>query len=161
MDELLDLTRHAAWADGLVWDAVEAVPEDAIDDRTRELLHHIHEVQWAYLRIWRGEPLAFPPLSSFPDLAAIRAWGRDAHAQIDAYLRSLSTEDLERTVDFPWAAQLVERFGEVKTANLRQAIQQVILHSMYHRGQVNARLRQAGGEPPLVDFIAWIWMGRP
>ena len=28
-------------------------------------------------------------------------------------------------------------------------------------GQINARLREIGGEPPLVDYIAWIWLGRP
>ena len=38
---------------------------------------------------------------------------------------------------------------------------QVALHSMYHRGQINARLRDFGGNPPLVDFIAWVWLGRP
>ena len=38
---------------------------------------------------------------------------------------------------------------------------QVASHSTYHRGQVNARLREVGGTPPLVDYIAWIWFGRP
>jgi len=37
----------------------------------------------------------------------------------------------------------------------------VALHSLYHRGQVNARLREVGGTPPLVDYIAWLWFGRP
>jgi uncharacterized damage-inducible protein DinB len=35
------------------------------------------------------------------------------------------------------------------------------MHSTYHRGQVNARLRELGIEPPLTDYIAWIWFGRP
>jgi hypothetical protein len=26
---------------------------------------------------------------------------------------------------------------------------------------VNARLRELGAEPPLTDFIAWIWFGKP
>jgi hypothetical protein len=26
---------------------------------------------------------------------------------------------------------------------------------------VNARLREMGGELPLVDFIAWVWFGKP
>ena len=34
-------------------------------------------------------------------------------------------------------------------------------HSTYHRGQVNARLREIGAEPPLVDYIAWLWFDRP
>jgi hypothetical protein len=27
--------------------------------------------------------------------------------------------------------------------------------------QVNTRIRELGGTPPLVDFIAWIWAGKP
>jgi uncharacterized damage-inducible protein DinB len=38
---------------------------------------------------------------------------------------------------------------------------QVTSHSTHHRGQVNARLRALGGEPPLVDYIAWVWFGKP
>jgi uncharacterized damage-inducible protein DinB len=32
---------------------------------------------------------------------------------------------------------------------------------MYHRGQVNTRIREVGGEPAAVDFINWIWLGKP
>jgi hypothetical protein len=30
-----------------------------------------------------------------------------------------------------------------------------------HRGQINARLRTLGAQPPLVDYIGWIWFGKP
>ncbi len=29
------------------------------------------------------------------------------------------------------------------------------------RGQNATRLRELGGEPPLTDYIAWLWKGRP
>jgi len=38
---------------------------------------------------------------------------------------------------------------------------QVTGHSTCHRGQVNTRLRELGAYPPLVDYIAWLWLGRP
>ena len=38
---------------------------------------------------------------------------------------------------------------------------QVAMHTAYHRGQINTRVRELGGEPKLVDFIAWIWYGKP
>jgi uncharacterized damage-inducible protein DinB len=38
---------------------------------------------------------------------------------------------------------------------------QVVFHSTYHRGQINARLRTVGVESSLVDYIAWVWLGRP
>jgi uncharacterized damage-inducible protein DinB len=42
-----------------------------------------------------------------------------------------------------------------------QTATQLALHSSHHRGQINTRLRDAGAEPPLVDFIAWVWWGQP
>jgi len=45
------------------------------------------------------------------------------------------------------------RFGET--------LMPVASHSTHHRGQVCARIRELGSEPPLTDFIAWIWSSRP
>lgn len=70
-------------------------------------------------------------------------------------------KDWGREVRFPWADQLVARFGAAQPATLSESVLQVALHSTYHRGQINARLRELGGDPPLVDFIVWIWRGRP
>jgi uncharacterized damage-inducible protein DinB len=38
---------------------------------------------------------------------------------------------------------------------------QVASHSTYHRGQINTRFRELGGEPAIVDLIAWVWLGKP
>ncbi len=46
-------------------------------------------------------------------------------------------------------------------ATLAETVLQITSHTTYHRGQVNMRLRELGAEPPLTDFIAWIWLGRP
>jgi uncharacterized damage-inducible protein DinB len=162
MKELRDAMQHMAWADAEVWRAVRALPAAETDAPTRERLHHVHEVQWAYLQIWRGEPVATRELTSFSDLAAIEAWGRDFHREVIAWL-----EDVERRQDWgeevrlPWADQLVARFGAAQPATISETVLQVTQHSAYHRGQINARLRELGGEPPLVDFIVWIWRGRP
>ncbi len=55
----------------------------------------------------------------------------------------------------------MERFGGAQSATFPETVLQITGHSTYHRGQLNTRLRELGGEPPLVDFIAWIWMGKP
>jgi uncharacterized damage-inducible protein DinB len=53
----------------------------------------------------------------------------------------------------------------VESGSLRiehdEPIFQVTSHSTYHRGQVNARVREGGRRMPLVDFIAWVWFGKP
>ncbi len=159
--ELRGLVRHMEWADALIWESVLALPQAHSDTRMRECLHHLHLVQWAYLQIWREEPTDLPEVSTFQDLPAIHAWVREYYSQAPVYLDSLGAETLERQVTFPWADQLVERFGSAKSATLAETILQITSHTAYHRGQVNTRLRELGGDPPLVDFIAWIWMGKP
>ena len=42
-----------------------------------------------------------------------------------------------------------------------QSILHVAMHSGHHRGQINKRLREIGGEPQTIDFVAWAWIGKP
>ncbi len=160
-EALHQLFRHMEWADATVWESVLAKPDAKSDDRLRALLYHIHLVQWAYLQIWREEPLDLPEEAGFSDLTAIHEWCRKYHRQAPLYLDAVDADDLLRQVEFPWADQLVERWGKAQPATVSETILQITSHTTYHRGQVNTRLRELDGEPPLVDFIAWIWMGKP
>jgi uncharacterized damage-inducible protein DinB len=153
------LLSHAEWADALVWKAALACGSE--DGELRAGLHHLHMVQWAYLHIWRAEQVKPRELSSFPTLATIRGWAREYYRELPSYLGAVSAADLKRDVRFPWAERLVHRFGGARPATWGESVVQVAMHSSYHRGQVARRLRELGGEPPLSDFLAWIWMDRP
>ena len=159
--ELEDLMRHMEWADSLVWNAVLALPEAQSDSDLRVRLHHMHTVQWVYLQIWRGEPIDMRDLSSFENLRAMHAWVRDYYRNVPDYYATVDAEALGRDVQLPWSDHLVERWGSARSTTLAETILQVNYHTTYHRGQINSRLRQLDGEPPLTDFIAWIWMDRP
>lgn len=161
LSEYQSLMGHMEWADALAWTAVLGLPSLQQDRQMRERLHHFHSTQWAYLQVWRGEAVRIPELSSFADLRALGRWARGYYRELPAYAESLQPAALRREVQFPWAAQLVERFGSAKPASLADSILQLALHTAHHRGQVVARLRELGSEPPLTDFIAWIWMGQP
>ena len=153
------LFRHAEWADAMVWKSVLA--SGTGDTEIREKLHHLHTVQWAYLRIWRGEPVAPPAAGTFGTMAAMRDWARDSHRDVAAYVESLTPEVVGGEVRLPWADHLVERFGKARPVTWAETVLQIVMHTGYHRGQIAMRLRELGGEPPLTDLIAWIWMGRP
>lgn len=159
--EVQDLVRHMEWADALVWDAVLAVRESRDDGFLRERMHHIHEVQWAYLQIWRGEAVSVGDLATFDGMQPIREWGRRLHRELRLHLESIIDDALREPVRVPWSEQLVKSYGKAEQGSLAETILQVVSHSTYHRGQVNTRIRELGGEPPLVDFIVWIWSGRP
>ncbi len=158
---LQQLVRHMEWADALVWNSALALPRAHHDKLMRERFHHVHSVHWAYLQIWRGEPLDLADLTTFEDLRAIHAWSRGFYGEVAGHLGTLDAEALQQEINFPWADELVERFGAAQPATFAETILQLSSHTTHHRGQICTRLREIGGEPPLIDFIAWIWTGKP
>jgi uncharacterized damage-inducible protein DinB len=159
LTDCLMLFAHAQWADARVWNAVLSTGIE--DAELREKLHHLHVVQWFYLRIWRGASEAPPVLETFPTLASLRDWALQTHRDVAAYLEGVPPARATEDVRLPWADQLAERFGKARPATWAETALQVVTHTAYHRGQVARRLRELGAEPPLTDLIAWIWMDRP
>lgn len=159
--ELDQLLRHMSWADALVWAEVMDLSDAGADSRAAELLHHVHSVQRVYLQLFQGQEVEIPELASFESPAALMSWGRDCHADLEEFTRDLDPEALTREITFPWAEELVGKFGQVHPTDVRQGLLQLASHSAYHRGQINTRIREIGGEPPLTDFVAWVWRGQP
>jgi len=159
--EYQNLIRHMEWADALIWRSVLSLPLGEHEGWMRQRLHHYHSTQWAYGQVLRSQPIEIPKLSSFPDLRSMGLWARDFYREATSYFDGLDESVLQQMVDFPWSARVVKRLGSVGPATAGESILQLVLHTAYHRGQVSGRLREAGGEPPLTDFIAWIWMHRP
>ena len=159
--ELRQLLDHMAWADALVWAEVLRVPKAEDDQRLTELLHHVHMVQHVYLQIFRGERVEMRALDEFDSHGAIADWGRSCHAGLKEYASRLDADALDREIAIPWADQRVVHYGRARPTTVRQGLLQLASHSAYHRGQINTRIRTLGGEPPLTDFVVWVWLGRP
>lgn len=159
-DEVLALFSHMEWADAQVWTAVGSV-QPAGDASLKERLHHVHVVQRIYLQLWQDQPHDVRELSTFATLADVRAWAREYYGELRRFLPLVDTSRLERPVAFPWADDLVKWFGAARTATVLETMHQVAIHTAHHRGQLTTTIRELGGTPPLVDFIAWVWMGKP
>lgn len=158
---ICDLFAHMQWADAAVWKAVLASSAATEDAKLQEVLNHLHVVQRAFLKAWRGEAFeeGFP---TFTNAITLRDWARDYYEEANAYLTKLGEDGLQQPMSLPWAALVEKRFGRPpESTTIGETALQVALHSTYHRGQMNARLRELGGEPTLVDYIAWLWQGRP
>jgi len=151
------------WADAEVWRAVLAHAGARQDARLRDLLLHLHVVQRGFLLVWRAQAFpAMPRVAEFEDIADLRAWAQPYYPDARQFLDGLDAAALTRGVTMPWVEAYEKRLARTfSTPTLAETIFQVTSHSTYHRGQVNARLREVGGEPPLVDYIAWVWFGRP
>jgi uncharacterized damage-inducible protein DinB len=165
LETLCELMRHMEWADASVWRSVLAHPPAVQDERLRNLLLHLHGVQRAFLAMWTGKPLEFPPSGAaavsvdlVPEQPKVRAYYQELHPAVAVF----DDATLQRPIVTPGLKRYEEQMGRRFDApTLAETMLQVASHSTYHRGQVNARLREVGGEPPIVDYIAWIWFGRP
>jgi uncharacterized damage-inducible protein DinB len=161
LSTLRELIHHMQWADALVWSAVLSNPEVSSDPALRGKLFHTHMVQRAFFSVWQAGAIS-PPPSDTPDLPSALASARDYYSDLTPFLDALGEGELEQPVALPWAGRFAQRLGrEPAIPTLAETILQVAMHSAYHRGQVNTRLREVGIEPPLTDYIAWVWFGRP
>ena len=160
-DLLLDLYGHMEWADAAVWRTLLASDVAARDDRALALLQHVHLVQRAFLSIWRGQPIDAHAGEGM-DARSLRSWGRDCYGEAVAEITAASDEALAAPARVPWTRQIAESLGfEPAPVTVAETMLQAAWHTTHHRGQVVARLRELGVEPPLVDYIAWLWRGRP
>jgi uncharacterized damage-inducible protein DinB len=160
-DTITDLFRHMEWADAAVWTAALAAVGAQTDDKLREGLYHLHLVQRAFMRIWSKEaPDA--PYPAFQELPALMRWGRSYYEEVFPCIKRFNDEELSAPMQMPWARLVAEQLSRDPAATtLGESALQVAMHSHYHRGQINARLRAVGGEPPTVDYITWVWLDRP
>ena len=155
--------EHMEWADARTWASVRALGAERVEGSDlRDRLFHIHLVQQLYLAMWRGQPLpAVPQLLDYPDLEAVRRWGRTFYPEARALLARADEGRLARPVVVPFSERLAPPGGSVTHATLAETVIQVGMHTAHHRGQLATRIRELGGEPPLTDFVVWIWTGRP
>lgn len=153
---LVDLYHHQAWADDLHLSAVAAHPPAAADEFIRIRMLHIHAVQLFFQWMTRGQGGTFTPLDpgSVGDLAYLTVRVRKYHDEMIPFVEGLKEPRLSELVDNPFAPPDAPRL------TVAEALTQCAMHSQYHRGQNATRLRELGGEPPLTDYIAWIWFGR-
>ncbi len=172
---LFDQFRHMEWADATVWRTALSVDGTLADETLRARLHHIHLVQRVFLSVWVGafahlhdnherQQAVLSWMHKGNDLrgADLMAWGQAYHRDVQSYLRGLAEAALTQVVALPWSEMVAAGLGQMPAAStMAETLQQVTMHSTYHRGQVNMRLRELGAEPPLVDFIAWVWLDKP
>jgi uncharacterized damage-inducible protein DinB len=159
---LTGLFRYHGWANARSFVAAAAAPAAArsngITRTLFELLTHLTSTEEGYLQLLRGSVDA--------TLARRRSWYRaldgdfarleERSRQVfDDYLALLATSgstDLERRVSIPWLQTEM---------SVREALLQVIVHSIEHRADVSTVLTQNGVPPPALDFVFWIADGRP
>ena len=145
----MDLVSHFRTL--LAWDAwanretIRSLGE-AADPGAVRLLAHLA----ASKRLWLNRIFEDPsPVVVWPDLPLTDA-GRAllaVDAEWETWLATLRPAALAPVVSY------VNSKGEAWTSSVAQILTHVAAHAHYHRGQIAARVRAAGGEPAYTDFI--------
>jgi len=162
IENINSLLQHMKWADAEVWKKVLSFSAAENDERIKKLLYHLHQVPYAFYMLWNEFPVEIPKPEEFTDLQSISKWGIDYQQKLDKFLSSAKANEKEKIIQIPWSIFIERKIGKkVVPATLEETMLQVALHSTYHRGQINTRFRELGGEPASVDFIVWVWLGKP
>lgn len=161
-DALQQLYRHMEWADARMWSAMLAT--EPTDEKIKSWVVHIHVVQRAFITVWRGDDwkTVFRTPDEFPTLADVRAWARPYYAEAHQFLGGTTDDQLAQALVMPWSSEIEKHIGRPPgVSTLGDTCFQVTSHTTHHRAQISARLRELGAEPPLVDYIGWLWFDRP
>ncbi len=159
---LEDMQAHMVWADATLWHAVFATPGAVSDPAVKERLFHIHFTQYAFFQAWQGEQFKRMKAEDFDTLEDVHKWMRPYYDKLKSFMLSLDEEKLHEPMEIPWAVYFGRQLGkDVEMTTLGETLLQVCSHSIHHRAQVNVQVRGHGGTPPLIDYIIWLWSGRP
>ncbi|MEM8486346.1 MAG: DinB family protein [Bacteroidota bacterium] len=159
---LEELYRHMDWADATVWKKVYGNEAAIADDNVKALLFHVHYAQYAYLQQWNGLPFERLKPDDFVSLDAIYAWMRPHYKMLHGFLANADETGLPGPMSLPWSKYYGRQLGiEPADTTLGETMLHLSCHGIHHRAQLNTLLRKLGTEPPLIDYIAWLWHGRP
>ena len=147
MDMVAHLDRLFAydfWANQQILTSLGAI--DHPPRRSLEFLAHILSAQRLWWQRIAGQAQT---LAVWPDLSlqACAAQAAEVSAIWKAYLGTMDEAGLSNSVTYRNSR------GESWTSKIEDILQHVILHSVYHRGQIAIDMRAAGLVPAYTDFI--------
>jgi len=137
------LFEHDAWANAAALASLRAGPAT---ERARGWMAHLVASERLWLARLRQEPSALPVWPDL-DLDACAAGLAELRGEWSRCLDELEPAELDEGVAYRNSK------GEFWTSTAGDILTHVVLHAAYHRGQIAAALRDAGGTPAYTDFI--------
>jgi uncharacterized damage-inducible protein DinB len=152
MNQLLfEIYQHQAWADTKHWKVFDTHPKALKDEKVQKRIQHIYQVQRAFLLICQKKNLDRRLLVEVQDMSILKKNIEDSHKEAIEFVKNISDECLKEVVNIPWFKD------PPVNITTEQALMQAAMHSHYHRAQNATRLREIGIDPPLTDYIVWLW----
>jgi uncharacterized damage-inducible protein DinB len=151
------LYRYNRWANRTVQETVGALTFDQFNQKlggsfpsVRETLVHLMGAEWIWLQRWKGvSPKALLNAAEFPDLDSIKTRWRDIEREQMDFVGQVTDSSLEQPLRY------VNLKGQTFEYPLGRALQHLVNHGSYHRGQVTNFLRQLGAQPAATDLLVY------
>ena len=149
LNRIRRLLEHDGWANAAALASLRTGPAPA---KARAWMAHIVGAERLWLARLREEPSA---MAVWPDLDLEACAAELIELQGDwmRFLEELGAGGLQESVAYRNSR------GEFWTSAVEDILTHVALHASYHRGQIAAAIREAGGEPAYTDYIHAVRMG--
>jgi len=148
MESFRQLFEYDHWANGEVMTSLASIPEQV--EKPLRLFAHVLAAQ----RLWLARFANPNPPNAKPWASLTLEECHDAisnlHEHWLALLDRLTTERLVQDLTYRTTQGI-----EFKTP-IRDVLTHLLMHSAYHRGQVAAAVRKAGGKPAATDYVAYL-----
>lgn len=139
--------RYDAWANRQILAAVRATA--ALPERPRQVMAHLLQAQKVWLMRLTGRDTAgmqIWPQMTLDECEPLLAENEQGYAD---YVSSLRQERYGDLISYRTST------GVAMQSSVGDILTHVLLHGSYHRGQLAVAIKQAGGDPPLTDFIVF------
>ena len=143
-DHFLHLLKYNDWATREAAKSLRGFEKK--EERLIELLSHIVSAQKVWLNRTLQRDVHSDPWQNHTVDESVSLSTAHTSEWIN-FLEGLHENDFEKRVEH------LNTKGELFSNTIKDIIIQVINHSTYHRAQIAALVRQAGGEPAKTDYI--------
>ncbi len=154
LQEIKLLHAYNSWANSRVFDGLANLPADQYTQDMKsshggihETFTHIVGAEKIWLSRWVGKPDTMLKAGEMGSLEELRSIWEKVGYDMARFLGTMSDKKLQETFS------LTTSKGATFTHVYWQAIQHMVNHSTYHRGQITTMLRQLQVDPPSTDLI--------
>ncbi len=147
-DALRRLIAHAIWANHRIAAALDRF--DPLDRRLLDWFAHVVTTERIYFERLTGRdpwPQDFWPNLGLDECRGVAAANADRYG---TFLDEIGSAALGLSASYR------DSSGRRHETPVAQLIEHVALHGSYHRGQIAARLRRRGAQPPATDYITFL-----
>jgi uncharacterized damage-inducible protein DinB len=140
--------KHLNWANQQILETLQRMEDE--DQEVCRLFSHILFAEKVWITRLQGLDSSQLPIWSDVDLAVCAELVKSNEEGFTTLFTSLANTDLDKGISYRNSK------GLEYNNSVRDILTHVALHGLYHRGQINSRLRANGVEPVVIDFILFM-----